>query len=222
MLKKLIVSTMFLAFLQFGVMESVFGKTVQEAIQYYNAKKFQEAETTLRDVLRAEPKNVQAHYTLGLTLLELQRFAEAADEFSRADKLTPPSNQIRMVKVESSAPRRDEIKIGLTRAYMGQKQFDKAKIPLDEAQQIRSDNPDVYHYRGMLDSQRGDYVAATSDFESAIKLNPKNAYAYYYAGLAYNKLKRPDKMVQHFETFLKLAPNAPEAGKVRALLSSIR
>jgi len=222
MLKKLIVLTMFLSLSQFAVMKSVFGKTVQEGVQYYNAKKYQDAETALRDVLRAEPNNVQAHYTLGLTLLELQRFAEAADEFSRADKLTPPSNQIRMVKVESSAPRRDEIKIGLARAYMGQKQFDKAKIPLDEAQQIRSDNPDVYHYRGMLDSQRGDYVAATSDFESAIKLNPKNAYAYYYAGLAYNKLKRPDKMVQHFETFLKLAPNAPEAGKVRALLSSIR
>jgi tetratricopeptide (TPR) repeat protein len=222
MLKKLILFTTFLPFLQFAVTESIFGKTVQEGIQYYNAKRFQEAETTFRDVLRAEPNNAQAHYTLGLTLLELQRFAEAADEFSRADKLTPPSNQVRMVKVESSALRRDDIKIGLARAYMGQKQFDKAKIALDEAQQIRSDNPDIYHYRGMLNSQRGDYVAATSDFEGAIKLNPKNAYSYYYAGLAYNKLKRPDKMVQHFETFLKLAPNAPEAGKVRALLSSIR
>jgi superkiller protein 3 len=222
MLKKLIVSTMFLTFLQFAVMEAVFGKTVQEAIQYYNAKKFHEAETALRDILRVEPNNAQAHYTLGLTLLELQRFAEAADEFSRTDKLTPPSNQIKMVKLESSALRRDDIKIGLGRAYMGLKQFDKAKIALDEAQQIRSDNPDVFYYRGMLNSQRGDFVAAASDLESAIKLNPKNAYAYYYAGLAYNKLKRPDKMVQHFETFLKLAPNAPEAGKVRALLSSIR
>jgi tetratricopeptide (TPR) repeat protein len=203
-------------------MESLLGKTVQEAIQYYNAKRFQEAETTLRDVLRAEPNNAQAHYTLGLTLLELQRFPEAADEFSRADKLTPPSDQIKMVKVESSALRRDEIKIGLARAYMGQKLFDKARMALDDAQRIRTDNPDVYYYRGMLNSQQGNYAPAASDFEGAIKLNPKNAYAYYYAGLAYNKLKRPDKMVQHFETFLKLAPNAPEAGKVRALLSSIR
>jgi tetratricopeptide (TPR) repeat protein len=222
MLRKLIVSTMFLAFLQFTALESILGKTVQEGIQYYNAKKYQEAETALRDVLRAEPNNAQAHYTLGLTLLELQRFAEAADEFNRADKLTPPSNQIRMVKGDNSAPRRDDIKIGLARAYMGQKQFDKGRMALDEAQRIRSDSPDVYYYRGMLNSQQGDYAAAASDFESAIKLNPKNAYAYYYAGLAYNKLKRPDKMVQHFETFLKLAPNAPEAGKVRALLSSIR
>ena len=53
-------------------------------------------------------------------------------------------------------------------------------------------------------------------------MNPENPYAHYYAGLAYNQIKRPDKMLEHFRTFLKLAPEAPEAPKVRALLRGIR
>jgi len=59
---------------------------------------------------------------------------------------------------------------------------------------------------------------AARDLESFSKSYPDFAYAHYYAGLAYNGMKRPDKMLTHFEMFVKMKPDAPEARKVRSVL----
>lgn len=48
------------------------------------------------------------------------------------------------------------------------------------------------------------------------------AYAYFWRGMAYYSKKQPDKMVGDFETFLKLAPTAPEAATVQQLLASFK
>jgi Tfp pilus assembly protein PilF len=62
---------------------------------------------------------------------------------------------------------------------------------------------------------------AEAELNEAIKRDPKHAYAHYYMGMAQSKLKRPDRMVMEYEMFLQLAPQAPEAARVRALLRSI-
>ena len=43
-----------------------------------------------------------------------------------------------------------------------------------------------------------------------------------YAGLSYNALKRPDKMIDHFQKFMKLAAKAPEADRVQSILRATR
>ncbi len=48
------------------------------------------------------------------------------------------------------------------------------------------------------------------------------AYAYLWRGYAYYYKKQPDKLVGDFQTFLKLAPSAPEAGTVQQLLNSLK
>lgn len=50
---------------------------------------------------------------------------------------------------------------------------------------------------------------------------PDLAYAYFWRGQAYYGDKKADRMVADFETFLKLAPNSPEAPVVRQLLRSL-
>jgi len=105
---------------------------------------------------------------------------------------------------------------------MEQGQLEKADAALNEAQEIDSNNADLYYYRGMLAAHRKDYTAAVDGFEKAVALKPDYAYAHYHAGLAYNLLKRPDKMVGHFQEFLKLAPSARESEKIRTVLRSVR
>jgi len=74
----------------------------------------------------------------------------------------------------------------------------------------------------MLNTYRKNYEPAISDLETAVERDPNNAYAHYYLGLAYSGAKHPDKMVAHFETFLKQVPDAPEANRVRSFLKSVR
>ncbi len=180
---------------------------LDEGIQLYKEKKFEEAEKILRQVSQKEPENPGAHYHLGLTLLELERLEEAESEMDQAAQLGLPT---------------DEAKVGLARVVMKKGNRARALTLLNEAAEEKADNPDVYHYRGIVQASRQDFVSSAADLEKAIQLDPSNAYNYYYAGMAYSRLRRPDKMVNNFQMFLKLAPNAPEARKIQSLLRSVR
>lgn len=195
----------------------VFPQTSEDlarARDLYKGKKFQEAETLLRRVLDAEPGNAEAGYWLGMSLLELKRFDEAEGTLRKAEQNRPEES--------GAMPRIDMIRVGLARCYMERDRLGEAQAALDEALRIKADNPDAYFYRGMLEARRKDYASSARSMDKVIELDPKNAYAYYYAGLAYNQIKRPDLVVQRLQTFLKLAPDAPEASKVQSLLRSIR
>jgi len=183
------------------------GEKLERGKQLYQAKKYAEAETVLQAAALEEQRNPETHIFLGLTRLELQKFEPAINNFKKAFELSGAA---------------DRAQVGLARAYMGLKDWDKAQQALNEAQKANAGNAEVYYYRGQIEAARKDYAAAVRDFEKCAELDPNHAYSRYYAGLAYNQLKKPDKMVKHFETFLTLAPNAPEAPKVRALLRSIR
>lgn len=66
------------------------------------------------------------------------------------------------------------------------------------------------------------YDAAAERMSAALGARGDLAYAYYWRGQAYNNKKMPDRMVADFESFLKLAPKAPEAPLVQQLLAALR
>jgi tetratricopeptide (TPR) repeat protein len=66
------------------------------------------------------------------------------------------------------------------------------------------------------------YDEAADRMSAAIKAKADLPYAYYWRGQAYYNKKQPDRMVGDFETFLKLAPKAPEAATVQQLLSALK
>jgi len=65
------------------------------------------------------------------------------------------------------------------------------------------------------------YDAAIARLTTALGAKPDLAYAYLWRGYAYYYKKQPDKMVGDFQTFLRLAPTAPEASTVKQLLASL-
>ena len=63
---------------------------------------------------------------------------------------------------------------------------------------------------------------AVSRLSAAIAARTDLACAYYWRGQAYDKQKKASSMAADFQTFLKLAPNAPEAKLVQAVLAGMR
>jgi tetratricopeptide (TPR) repeat protein len=63
---------------------------------------------------------------------------------------------------------------------------------------------------------------AVARLSAAIAAKPELAYAYYWRGQAYEKQRKVSSMADDFQTFLKLAPNAPEAKLVQAVLAGLR
>ena len=80
----------------------------------------------------------------------------------------------------------------------------------------------AFYQLGLVKSRREDWAGAAQAFDQAAVLNPTFAYAHYYAGLSYSRMKRPDMVGAHFEVFLKLAPNAPERGAVMTMMRTLR
>jgi hypothetical protein len=53
-------------------------------------------------------------------------------------------------------------------------------------------------------------------------MKPDFAYAHYYAALAYQRQRQLPKTAEHFDAFLRLAPDAPERSAVIAILRTIK
>jgi tetratricopeptide (TPR) repeat protein len=66
------------------------------------------------------------------------------------------------------------------------------------------------------------YDEAVERMTTVIQSKADLAHAYFWRAQAYHAKKQPDRMVQDFEAFLRLAPNAPEAPTVRQILASFR
>jgi tetratricopeptide (TPR) repeat protein len=96
---------------------------------------------------------------------------------------------------------------------------------LDAANQAAAAAPESFfaHYQlGLVRAQQEDWAGAADAFERASQLDPTFAYAHYYAALSYSRIQRTDRMGSHFQTFLKLAPNAPERPAVESIMRTLR
>lgn len=83
-------------------------------------------------------------------------------------------------------------------------------------------NPFAHYQLGLAASKASDWGTAVSGFTRAVELKPDFAYAHYWAGLAYQRQRQLSKTAEHFDAFLRLAPDAPERSAVVAVLRTIR
>jgi tetratricopeptide (TPR) repeat protein len=63
---------------------------------------------------------------------------------------------------------------------------------------------------------------AVQRLSAALKAKADLAYAYYWRGQAYQLKKQIARMVEDYQAFLKLAPQAPEAPALKVLLASLK
>jgi tetratricopeptide (TPR) repeat protein len=102
-----------------------------------------------------------------------------------------------------------------------QDKLDEASKELNAAGEAAEKNAEYYRTRGMIELKRERHAEAAEHLGKAVEIDPKDAYAHYYLGMANSRLRKTDQMIKHFQLFLELAPDAPEAGKVRSLLKSL-
>jgi tetratricopeptide (TPR) repeat protein len=182
-----------------------------EGIELYNQKDYKAAAEKLATAVSQHPDDREARYYLALSLIELGRFQEAEGHL----KALSPEEQM-------TKDREAEVHLALGRVKIGQELYAEATKDLDMAVSLAPDNPEIRLRRAEAELQQKKYDLAVKDAEKAIEVEPRTAYAHYYAGIAYSNLKRPDKMAEHFRIFLELAPDAPEAAKIQSLLRSLR
>ena len=100
----------------------------------------------------------------------------------------------------------------------------EALIAGDAGRAIEADggNPFAHYQLGLAAGKASDWGTSVTGFTKAIELKPDLAYAHYYAALAYQRQRQLPKTAEHFDAFLRLAPDAPERGAVQAILRTIK
>jgi len=83
-------------------------------------------------------------------------------------------------------------------------------------------NPFAQYQLGLAAGKANDWNTAVPALTRAIELKPDFAYAHYYAALGYQRLRQLSKTAEHFDAFLRLAPDAPERSAVVAVLRTIK
>lgn len=165
-------------------------------------------ERALRDILRADPGNPQAHLRLGYVLLDAGRCGEATTHFSRA--------------IEAHLPSADA-HLGRAACETAAKDIDAARRTLVAAQTVEPDNPVVSANLGLLLSDSGQPAAGIPHLQRALTLDPDLHQARFALAIAYARIgRRPDAAREAAELLRRLPAGAPQRPEVERLLAAVR
>lgn len=192
--------------LALGLVISVSAAEVEESPRaLFEAGKYQQ----VVDVVMARGEDAQPAelYLAGHSLSRLHRTDDARDVFRRLDR-GDEADPLTFVSRSALA------------VLDGNQDH-----AVEEARRAVEAGPESFHAHyqlGLVLSLKEQFAEAATTLEKATQIDGNDAYAHYYAGLAYGKLRRTDRMVVHLRAFATLAPNAPERPQVQTILKTIR
>ena len=173
----------------------------------------------LSGAVAAYPEFPQALGELGLQYLKLGQPDKAAESLQAALKITPGDTAARL-------------NYGF--ALLSQKKFAEAEVELREVLKKNGAIPTAHMYLGiaLLTLSRDEktktfdeakFLEAQKEFESAITTGKEEvAQAHRYLGGIYWANRDYKRAADEFEVYLKLAPKAPDAEKIRAAIKDLR
>jgi lipoprotein NlpI len=112
--------------------------------------------------------------------------------------------------------------IGQSAQQLMQDDTEGAVASARQAVEMNGGMAEAHYQLGLVLAKRQEWPAAAAEFDRVTEINPSNAYAHYYGGLMHYRANRPDRMANHFEQFLKLAPDAPERPEVTQIMKTVR
>lgn len=178
----------------------------QSAQQLYERGAYDEAVQRVQTERAAGNDDPVSAYLAGQALLKLERSNEARAEFAR---LSNGDDQTWRAIGQSSIALLDGA-------------LDEAVNEARKGRSLSGESGFAFYQLGLVLIRRAEFDEASQVLDRAAELMPGFAYAYYNAGVAHQRQKRFPKMAEHFQIFLKLAPDAPERRQVQLALTSLR
>ncbi len=145
-------------------------------------------------------------YLAGQALLKLDQNQDARTEFA---KLSGGDNETWAA-------------IGQGAIALLDNNFDEAVNAGRHGREVNGELGFTHYQLGLALIRQNQFDEAAQVLDRAAELMPEFAYAYYHAGVAHQRAKRFSRMAEHFQTFLRLAPDAPERRQVQLALNSLR
>ncbi len=145
---------------------------------------------------------------LGVQYLKLGQLSQALEALRPAVKLAP----------EAFSPR---LNLGI--ALLNKKEFSQAEAELRRALKKRDSSPTAHLYLGMTLISLRNHDEAEKELQRAVSLGGNEmSLAHYYLGGIYWGRREYKRAADELETYLRLAPQAPDAERVRNTIKELR
>lgn len=165
------------------------------------------AKARFERALELDDRIYQAHIPLAQIAINEQRAADAVDHAESFLAKEPEASKALSVLYQAHLANGDEA--------AAQAAFDR----------LSAADPELvvqtFFEEGVTHFNDGRNAAAISAFESVLKADPDYARAHYYLGLCSASGGDIGKAKQHLSRFIELAPEDPEAGVAREMLSGL-
>jgi tetratricopeptide (TPR) repeat protein len=184
-----------------------------EAVTLTQAGKNEEAIAKFNEVAVMAPTCATCFANIGSIHLKALKYDEAEGAYKKALEVDP--NLI-------------AAKTGLMNVYNAQRKFDLAeKMAAEVAQASAGDsggggNPDALYNQGVVQWNANKFQDAQAAFEGALKADPNHAESHFMLGKVYINLGKLGESALEFETYLKIAPNGPNAKEAQTNYDALK
>ncbi len=210
-------------------------------LTWQHCRIYRDKETHLRATIDRNPRAAQAHYNLGVVLIEQRRFAEAETHLRQAIALRPRfvlaylnwgvvlASQGRLEEAieklqaaERLKPHWPQIHFNLAMVLDSLGRTPDAIEHLERAVALSPDNVEARYRLGCLLVKQGQTRRATAAFREVVRQNPAHASAHYNLGLSLLRQYQPADAYRHVAEAARLNPQDPDARKLLEKLQPLR
>jgi tetratricopeptide (TPR) repeat protein len=90
------------------------------------------------------------------------------------------------------------------------------------ATELAGDNSYAHYQLGVAAAGADDFGTAQAALARSIELRQDFAYAHYYAGRVYQRQRNLAQAAEHYQMFLRLAPDSADRAAVQAIMRTLR
>jgi Flp pilus assembly protein TadD len=194
-------------------------KTFTEGLELIRASKFDEAVPKFESVAQLNAKCSDCFYNIGYAYLQKKDYDKAEAAYKKAIEIKPDYA---------------DAYTDLAKIYTQQRKFDEAAAASAKAAEFGAGAPapgtlagggganaDALFNQGVTLWNGGKIADAKKAFEAAIAANPNHAESHYQLGMALINEGNLKGAGTEFETYLKLAPNGPNAAQAKAISAQL-
>ncbi|HMK86873.1 MAG TPA: tetratricopeptide repeat protein [Steroidobacteraceae bacterium] len=172
------------------------------ALSLHRQSRFEEASLAYEEVLRRQPRHVQALTFLSVIAFERREPARALELTARALEVDPASAAIHLMQ-------------GHVRLQL--RHHEAAVASYERALALKPDLPDAYWHRGNALAELGRHHAAVESYDAALRLDPRRAEVHASRGLALSELRQFQEALASFDCALAIDSASAQAHLSRAI-----
>jgi tetratricopeptide (TPR) repeat protein len=174
------------------------------ATMSYGSGDYVAALAHLEAAIAKNPQDAESLSNLGQVLVKLGRTAEAVPFFDRACSLNP---------------RRWAYRFNQARAFALLERWDESIAAYRNAQHLFPNDYVTTFNLALTLHKKGDEAAAVDEYKKAVELNPEEPSFRMALGISYEALQQNQDAAAAYSEYLRLAPAAADADKVRARIA---